>query len=328
MFTSSNLARKLRRLLLSTVGTAFSPTILRQKRELLLYNVVLVTKSALVSETVISRGVSPRRLIGTAILFCAVALASPCMQGQRGGVRTRDDNARFLGKSTYASACAGCHGLDGRGTERAPNISSMPSLSDTRIAGIISNGIPGTGMPGFHSFNSAQVRSIVIYLRSLQRKSNVQASLGNAELGRNLFFGKGGCSFCHAIGGKGGFLGPNLTSDITIAADNIRDAIVNPKRAVRSGYRRAIVTTPSGEKIQGIVRNEDNFSVQLLDEEGTFHFFHKSELKAFEYSEEPYMPSDYGKRLTPAEVDDLVSFLTHFIPSGKTKSAQWENLEE
>src|SRR5260370_31155558 len=54
------------------------------------------------------------------------------------------------GKQTFVSSCAGCHGLDARGDERAPNIAKKPKpqqLSHARLVHIIQNGIPGTGMP-------------------------------------------------------------------------------------------------------------------------------------------------------------------------------------
>src|SRR5580698_4237406 len=54
------------------------------------------------------------------------------------------------GNPIFSSTCAGCHGLDGRGGERAPGIAGnaqAEGLSDAQIFGIISNGISGTGMP-------------------------------------------------------------------------------------------------------------------------------------------------------------------------------------
>src|ERR1035438_7053255 len=58
------------------------------------------------------------------------------------------------GQQTFASTCAGCHGLDGRGGERAPNIAESPKvqrIGRAHVARIIENGVPGTGMPAFHS---------------------------------------------------------------------------------------------------------------------------------------------------------------------------------
>src|ERR1700722_512604 len=58
------------------------------------------------------------------------------------------------GQRTFTSTCAGCHGLDGRGGERAPNITGsakLGRLSDANLAAIVANGVPGTGMPAFRS---------------------------------------------------------------------------------------------------------------------------------------------------------------------------------
>ncbi len=67
-------------------------------------------------------------------------------------------SASTRGKQTFTSTCAGCHGLDGRGGERAPNIAENPKVlrfSDAQISLIIENGVPGTGMPAFHSLAQA-----------------------------------------------------------------------------------------------------------------------------------------------------------------------------
>jgi mono/diheme cytochrome c family protein len=73
------------------------------------------------------------------------------------------------GRSTFNSFCAACHGLDGSGSDKAVDISGtarVRQLSDTQLSGIISNGVPGTGMPAFRNLNETQVRAIIAYLRS------------------------------------------------------------------------------------------------------------------------------------------------------------------
>jgi len=58
-----------------------------------------------------------------------------------------------------------------------------------------------------------------------------------------------------------------------------------------------------------MVRNEDNFSMQLQSSDGVFHFFSKSELAAINYRKESLMPADYGSKLTAEEVDALAAYL-------------------
>jgi cytochrome c oxidase cbb3-type subunit 3 len=228
------------------------------------------------------------------------------------------------GQLTFTSICAGCHGLDGSGSERAPSIAHNPKvqhLSDAQIAGIISNGVPGTGMPSFRSLGAAQIRGVASYVRALQGKTADRALPGDAKRGREVFFGKGECSTCHAVRGEGGFFGP----DLVIYASNTRanamlDAIVHPAPRAQLGYRAAAVITAAGERLEGLVRNEDNFSLQLLTQDGTFHFLQKSDLEELVYLKRSFMPANYGERLSRSELEDLVSFL--ISQSGKSSPAR------
>jgi cytochrome c oxidase cbb3-type subunit 3 len=221
--------------------------------------------------------------------------------------------APAAGRTTFNSSCAGCHGLDGTGSDKAVNISGsarVRNLSDAQLSSIISNGLPGTGMPAFRSLNARQVRAVVDYLRSLQGKAEGQTLLGDPNRGKEIFFGKGDCSACHTISGQGGFLGPDLTEHgATSSADAIRDEIVRAPRVPSIGYRTAVLTTESGERLEGLVRNEDNFSIQLQTKDGSFHFLKKTDLRSFDRQDGSLMPADYRSRLSEGELNDLASYL-------------------
>jgi cytochrome c oxidase cbb3-type subunit 3 len=221
--------------------------------------------------------------------------------------------APAAGRTTFNSSCAGCHGLDGTGSDKAVNISGSArerNLSDAQLSSIISNGLPGTGMPAFRSLNARQVRAVVDYLRSLQGKAEGQTLLGDPNRGKEIFFGKGDCSACHTISGQGGFLGPDLTEHgATSSADAIRDEIVRAPRVPSIGYRTAVLTTESGERLGGLVRNEDNFSIQLQTKDGSFHFLKKTDLRSFDRQDGSLMPADYRSRLSEGELNDLASYL-------------------
>jgi len=217
------------------------------------------------------------------------------------------------GKQLFNSTCAGCHGLDGRGSEKAPGIANSAKsqrLSDAQVSTIISNGIAGTGMPGFHSLSLAQVRSVVSYLHVLQGKGDARVIPGDAGRGQQIFFGKGECSTCHVISGEGGFLGPDLSGFGSVkSAKTVREEILRRDRIVPLSYRSALVATRDGNRVEGIVKNEDNFSIQLQSKDGSFLFLQKSDLHMLEYSAQPLMPTNYGERLSHRELDDLVSYL-------------------
>jgi putative heme-binding domain-containing protein len=230
------------------------------------------------------------------------------------------------GQLTFASSCAGRHGLDVRGTEKAPNIAgnvNVQHLTDAQLADIISHGVPGTGMPSFRSLTPAQVRSVVGYLHILQGKMKARALPGDAAEGKKIFFGKGDCSTCHTISGEGVFLGPDLsTYGSAMSADAILKSILNPARVIPPGYKPATVTTRDGTRVEGVVRNEDNFSVQLQIKDGSFFFLQKSEVQSLEYGSQSLMPQTYGDRLSRAELNDLSSFLMSAPPPSKTATSK------
>lgn len=236
------------------------------------------------------------------------------------------------GKQTFASNCAACHGLDARGSERAPNLvdrAEAPRLSDSKLLHIIHDGIPANGMPSFRSLESQRIVAIIAYLRTLQGIDSGLRLPGDPELGKTLFFGKGKCSLCHMVHGDGGFIASDLShyaGGRTI--EDVRDAIIKPGAGGFSPVRLATVTTRSGEKYVGRVRNEDNFSLQLQTLDGMFRSLQKSDLDKLEYTPEPIMPADYASSLGAAELNDLISYLMSVAGTSKAQTTKKSRIEE
>jgi cytochrome c oxidase cbb3-type subunit III len=236
------------------------------------------------------------------------------------------------GKQTFAATCANCHGLDARGAERAPNIAEKPNvqrLSDAQIFHIIENGIPGTGMPAFHSLASSDIKAVVTYLRTLQGARRTVKLPGDPEHGQAVFFGQAGCSGCHMVAGEGGFIASDLSEYArTHAEEQTRTAITTPSPGGDRHARLVTATTHGGGKYVGRVRNEDNFSLQLQTLDGTFHFVAKADLEGLEYDSQSLMPSDYGSTLSSKELNDVVSYLMSVASAGKPEPPRKEFEEE
>ena len=96
--------------------------------------------------------------------------------------------------------------------------------------------------------------------------------------------------------------------------NEIRDAILRP-----SGEQQETATAVGrdGRKFSGMIRNEDNASMQLQDGDGRFYLLMKSSLISVQRKAEDPMPVDYGHRLSGAELDDLVGYILHEAHSGK-----------
>ena len=128
------------------------------------------------------------------------------------------------------------------------------------------------------------------------------------------------------IQGRGGFLGSDL-SDYggSLSARDIRRSIVAPAESANANKRMTILRLRDSQQLTGVIRNEDNFSIQLQLLDGTFRFFSRSDIAAIENSPEPIMPINYGTILTGTELDDLVKYLrTAAHSEHKQHEHEWE----
>ena len=234
--------------------------------------------------------------------------------------------ANRKGKSLFESSCAMCHGLDGTGGEHAPSIgraSAAKSKPDSQLARILRDGIPGKGMPSFNRLGDRKLGSILSYMRFLQGKNGARFISGDPARGQQLFFGKGQWADCHAMHGEGRFLSTDL-SDFAYDHDpsDIRAAVIDPQEQEAERHVLARVTTNSGQQCSGVIRNENNTSLQIQDTQGQFCLFLKYDLQTIERSPTPSMPGDYRQRMSPAEIEDLVSYIVQQSPSPQPAAAE------
>ena len=217
------------------------------------------------------------------------------------------------GAKLFASNCAACHGSDGAGGERAPDIADrreVVSLADADLLRIVRDGVPGTGMPGFGYLGEEKVTQIVKHLRVLQGAGTSNTIPGDSRRGEALFYGKAECSRCHMVNGRGGFQGADLSGyGVGHSATEIRGWVLDPDRKLDRGSQSVTVITSDGAEWMGTIRSEDNFSLVLQTEDGVFRFFDRHRVARIDYSGHSLMPRDYKTRLTQAELDDVVSYL-------------------
>jgi cytochrome c oxidase cbb3-type subunit III len=226
------------------------------------------------------------------------------------------------GRQVFENRCAGCHGIDGRGGERAPDIATSAKTqgrSDSALAQIVNNGIPSAGMPAFSTLDASTGRALVRYLRFLQGRTGSAALPGDPLNGKAIFFGRARCSECHLVAGAGGFIAPDLSSyGRARPAEEIRDAIVKPGQPSNASRGTVTIATRAGQTLAGVLRNEDNFSLQLQSLDGAFHLLMKSDVATMRRDWNSLMPADYGSTLSSGELNDLVSFLMSVAQQDKS----------
>ena len=238
-----------------------------------------------------------------------------------------NEQAAAEGGEIYNRVCTACHGYAGADGERAPalaaNARRYQRTTDPQLFDAIERGIPGTQMPpsGLSETDAWKVTAYIHGLRSFAIDTPVA---GDVAHGEDIFWNKGGCGSCHMMHGKGGLTGPDLSNVAgRLKVNSIRDALTKAQHKVATDggghdpaltpsprYQPVRVVTRDGKTISGVVRNEDSFSLQILGSDGALHLLQRDDLREVSYESKSPMPSDYDKRLTPGEFQDLMSFLT------------------
>ena len=213
------------------------------------------------------------------------------------------------GMGLYRARCADCHGMDARGV-RAPDITQVwaSGRTDAGLFKTIKEGVPGTEMPSNPRVQDAEAWQILAYLRTLAAPAPTDPPRGDAVNGERIF--RANCAVCHRVKGAGGRLGPDL-SRIGIARS--REAVLRRIRrgaeGFGSGYEPVTLTPPSGQPIQGVKKNEDLFSVQIMDTRERIQGFEKDKMKSVKNETQSAMPIFGPDRLNDSDLDDLLRYL-------------------
>jgi putative heme-binding domain-containing protein len=258
-----------------------------------------------------------------ALLFAATTPALAQQQPASG------PQAVAQGKALYDQHCTACHGANAGAGERAPAIVSAATSmrgarSDAQLMAIVKNGIPGTAMPAWgNRLSDGDIANIGAYIRALRGTGLDNPLPGDVAHGEAVFWGKGQCGSCHAIFGRGSAIGPDLGN---IAAERkstaISDALTKVEHRVYGDggvhlpaippmeYESVHVVTKSGQAIDGVMRNQDAWSVQFIGMDGKFHSLDSADLRSVTIKPGSIMPTDYDTRLSPDEFKDMLAFLT------------------
>jgi putative heme-binding domain-containing protein len=156
--------------------------------------------------------------------------------------------------------------------------------------------------------NDSEAWQILAFLRTLAASTPTDPPRGDAEKGAVVF--RALCASCHRVEGVGGRLGPDLSR---IGVSRSRDIMVRRIRGsvegFRQGYEPVTVTPPNGAPIYGVKKNEDLFSVQIMDSGERIQGYEKDKMKAVENGTRSAMPAFASNRLSDADLDNLASYL-------------------
>ena len=108
---------------------------------------------------------------------------------------------------------------------------------------------------------SAELQSQISRLASV-----VRSGPGVPKPGKQIFLDQ--CARCHALFGKGGKVGPDLTTYRRDDLEAMLLNIVNPSAEIREGYASQVVATTDGRTLTGILVDQDRNVVVLRGSDG------------------------------------------------------------
>src|SRR5215831_196066 len=240
------------------------------------------------------RGLAPFLIaLGVA---CGAAAQTPAAQSEA---------AR--GSALFQLRCSDCHGVDAKGVH-GPDLTVLfaNGATEDRVFQAIRRGVPGTEMPSSNAPDD-EIRAIVAYLRTF-----VTAPTGVVRAdtvhGERVF--SASCSSCHRVNGRGGALGPDLSR---IGASRSRELLAREVRdasaAITPGYQAVTLVLKDGQRIRGARKNEDAYSIQIMDMRQRLQGYVKADLREVIIDKASLMPDFKADRLSDNDLNDVLGYL-------------------
>lgn len=205
------------------------------------------------------------------------------------------------GKALYSGSCASCHGADARGGQLGGiNLLRSQLVFNDKdgelIIPVVQNGRPGTQMPPM-PIPPDDIKAIAAFVHDLQSKGSNQGGpppgeevalnivVGDAKAGAQYFAAK--CGTCHSatgdLQGVGARYEPRTLQNVWVSGGTARARGQGVPGGGSGGGRgpqdrqatTAVITLPSGEKVEGRLVRVDDFLVGIVQADGTQRSFRR-----------------------------------------------------
>jgi putative membrane-bound dehydrogenase-like protein len=140
----------------------------------------------------------------------------------------------------------------------------------------------------------------------------VRAGSGNPYAGKKLF--EATCAKCHTLFGRGGYVGPDLTTYQRDDLANMLLHIVNPSVEIREGFETYLVTTQDGRALTGFLVERDNRVVVLRSADGQDIRLERAQIDDLRAVAQSLMPEGLLDGLADQQVCDLFAYLRSTQP--------------
>jgi len=148
----------------------------------------------------------------------------------------------------------------------------------------------------------------------LQHLTELENTLppGDATRGSILFLGaKAACVLCHAIGYKGGTLGPDLSKIGAVRTRrDLLEAVLYPSASFVRSYEPVEVELKDNSRSAGLIRNQGTDSITLATSAASLsQVIPLDSIQSLIPGQTSLMPGAFGQILDTAELADLMAYL-------------------
>ncbi len=198
-------------------------------------------------------------------------------------------------------------------------------LRGTALTGLGAINTSGRKMPKLEAVLRKAGGSIVSMpkLSAEQFKKLVSdiSTKGNAKRGEAIYRRTSNqCITCHAIGGAGGLVGPDLSSiGASAQIDYLVESMLEPSKKIKEGYHTIKVVTLAGLTKSGTLVQKTKEHIKLRDAKGTIITILTDDIDEQLNSPVSLMPKDQMASLRRDEMVDLIKFMSRLGKEGDFK---------
>ena len=207
--------------------------------------------------------------------------------------------------------------------EKALSGKSIPAFAAQ--AGVRQANMSGQNLGGLVSVLSqaGKLKPMKQNLSADEMKAMVKAvtAKGNPVIGEQIYRRKNlACVNCHAIGGAGPEIGPDLISiGASAPIDYLIDSILLPAKKIKEGYHMTMVTTKDGKILSGTEVSAGDKEILIRDAAGQKHTINKANVKKRDIIPMSMMPPGLTASLSNDEFIHLIAFLSKLGKDGDFK---------
>jgi putative heme-binding domain-containing protein len=212
-------------------------------------------------------------------------------------------------------------GSIGKGGGRSLRLTMQPAAENPiPFEVVLPTGLKSSLSVSYHTNEDPRPRALPLHRLLLPWAALKKATLvakaeiselkgGDWERGRRVFFGEpASCFKCHAVGGEGGKIGPDLSNLVHRDYGSVLRDIAEPSYALHPDYITQVIELNDGRVLTGAVRTEGN-KIHVGDLRGDVTTIRLDQVNSMISSPVSVMPEGLPKLLGPDRMRDLLTFL-------------------